>query len=98
MTEYSDESGDACTKFSMLKRRTTQWPRERHTVPLYKSKIFIIGSCTILVWTMVLVRPRRADSKNGVENYQGPTNSHENAIRKSKFPPYIVLNLRLIMA
>jgi hypothetical protein len=85
---------------------------ERYTVPLYKSKIFISGSRPILVFIYQWissdfsfddgspppVRPRRADSKNGIENYQGPTNSGENVIQKFKFSPYIVLNLRLITA
>jgi hypothetical protein len=52
------------------------------TVPLCKSKLFIGGSCPILVLTTVLGRPRHADAKNDVKNYQGPTTSRENAIRK----------------
>jgi hypothetical protein len=56
------------------------------TVSLFKSKLFINRSCLILVLAtvlgMVLGRPRRADDKNIVKNYQGPTTSGENAIRK----------------
>ena len=58
-----------------------------HTVPLCKGKVFIGRSCPILVLTTVLSRPRRADVMNGVKNYQGPTNSRENAIQKyQNFP------------
>jgi hypothetical protein len=35
-----------------------------------------------LVLTTVLGRPRHADAKNGVKNYQGLTTSRANAIRK----------------
>jgi hypothetical protein len=44
-----------------------------------------MGEALDLVLTTVLGRPRRADVKNGVKNYQareGPTDSGENAIRK----------------
>ena len=54
----------------------------RNTVSLFNSKLFIGRPYSILVLTMVLARPRRADAKNGVNNYQGPTTSRENAIRK----------------
>jgi hypothetical protein len=50
------------------------------TVPLCKNKLFISRSCPILVLTTVLCRPRRADDKNDVKNYQGPTTSRGNAI------------------
>jgi hypothetical protein len=43
------------------------------TVPLYDSKLFISRSCLILVLTTVLHRPRRADVKKDVKNYQVPT-------------------------
>ena len=43
-----------------------------HTVPLYKSKLFISRSCPLLVLETVLRRPRRVDVKKGVKNYQGP--------------------------
>jgi hypothetical protein len=36
----------------------------------------------ILVLTTVLGRPRRADVKRDVKNYQGPTTSLENVILK----------------
>jgi hypothetical protein len=49
---------------------------------LCKSNVFISGPCPILVLTMVLSRPLRADAKNGVKNYQGLTTSRENAIQK----------------
>jgi hypothetical protein len=52
------------------------------TVPLYESQLFISISCPILVLDLVLGRPRRADVKNVVKNYQVPTTSRENAIRK----------------
>jgi hypothetical protein len=39
---------------------------------------------------------RRADVKKDVENYQGPTTSRENMIRK--FSPYVFLNFNGIMA
>ena len=42
--------------------------------------IFINGSCLILVLTTVLGLLRRADTKNDVENYQGPSTSLENMI------------------
>jgi hypothetical protein len=50
------------------------------TVPLYKRKLFISRSCPILVLIYVLGRPRRADVKHELKNYQGPTTSLENAI------------------
>jgi hypothetical protein len=37
-----------------------------------KRKLSISRSCLILVLTTVLGRPRRADVKNDVKNYQGP--------------------------
>jgi hypothetical protein len=37
------------------------------------TKIFISGSCQILVLTTVLGRPRHAYAKKRVTNYQGPT-------------------------
>ena len=43
------------------------------TVPLYNSKVFISGSCPILILTTVLGHSRRTDAKNDVKNYQGPT-------------------------
>jgi hypothetical protein len=49
---------------------------------IVKENVFINRSGPILVLTMVLGRRRRADVKNGVENYQGPTTSLENAILK----------------
>jgi hypothetical protein len=48
----------------------------------YESKLIISRSCPFLVLTTVLRRPRHADCKNSVKNYQGPTTSWENAIRK----------------
>ena len=52
---------------------------------LCKSNVFISGPCPILVLTMVLSRPLRADAKNGVKNYQ---ESQENAIPKYSYSPY----------
>jgi hypothetical protein len=60
-------------------RRHAQPP---DTAPLYKSKLFIGRSCPILVLIIVLGRPRGADVKNELKNYQGPTTSRENSIRK----------------
>jgi hypothetical protein len=54
----------------------------KSTIPLCESKLVISRSCLILVLTTVLGRPRRADVKNGVKNYHGPTTSLENAIPK----------------
>ena len=51
------------------------------TVSLRNSKLFISGSCPILVLTTVLGLPRHADSINGVKNYQGLTTSRENTIQ-----------------
>ena len=53
-----------------------------YSVPLGNIKLFISGSCPILVLTKVLCCPRRADAKNDVKSYQGPTTSRENTIRK----------------
>ena len=52
------------------------------TVLLLNRKLFINKSCPMLVLTTVLGRPRRTDVKTDVKNYQGPTTSRENAIRK----------------
>ena len=61
------------------------------TVPLYKRKVFIIGSCPILVLSSVLGPQRRADDKTGVKNYQWPA-SQENVIRKYlRFLNFIVI-------
>jgi hypothetical protein len=69
---------------------TVDWGTQRavsnvhsDTVPLLKSKVFICRSCPILVLATILSRPRRADVKNSVKNYQGPTTttSCENVIR-----------------
>jgi hypothetical protein len=51
------------------------------TVPLYIRKLFISGSCPILVLTTVIGHPRHVDAKNDVKNYQRGTTSRENAIR-----------------
>jgi hypothetical protein len=73
-------------------------PRRRATVLLYKRKLFISRSCPILVLTTVLGLPRRADVKNGVNNYQGPTTSRENAIQKYLiFPQNVFLIFSVIM-
>ena len=48
-------------------------PRYDVTVPLFKSKYFIIRSCPILVLTTVLGQPRHASAKNSVKDYQWPT-------------------------
>jgi hypothetical protein len=69
-----------CTNFSTLEYFES--PRSICTVPLRKSKLFISRSCPILVLTTVLIRPRQADIKNSVKNYQGPPTFWENAIRK----------------
>jgi hypothetical protein len=42
--------------------------------------------------TTVLVRPRRADVKTGVKNYQGPTTSLENAI--PKYLNFLIPNIK----
>ena len=57
-------------------------PTKFSTVPLCTSKVFISRSCPILVLATVLGRPRHTDAKNDVKNYQGPTTSQENVIRK----------------
>jgi hypothetical protein len=41
------------------------------TVSLHKRKLSISRSCPFLVLTIVLSRPRHADCKNSVKNYQG---------------------------
>ena len=47
---------------------------------------------------MVLGRPRHADVKNYAKNYEGPTTSQENAIRKHlNFPRTFFLNFNGIM-
>jgi hypothetical protein len=51
-------------------------------------KLFISISCPILVLTTVLGLSRRADFKNIIKNYQGPTASRENTIRKYPNFPY----------
>jgi hypothetical protein len=45
------------------------------TVPLGNIKLFISGSCPILVLTNVLGRLRHTYVKDGVKNYEGPTTS-----------------------
>ena len=62
------------------------------TVSLWKRKLFMGGSCLILVLTNVIGHPRRADAKNDVKNYQGPTPSWENTIRKYQNFSYPFLN------
>ena len=51
----------------------------RATVPLLQEniKVFISGSCPILVLTTVLNRPRRTDTKNDFKHHQGPTPSEK---------------------
>ena len=49
---------------------------------LYSRKVFICGSCSVLVLTSVLSRPRNADDKTGIDNYQGLPANRENVIRK----------------
>jgi hypothetical protein len=81
-------SGTVCT--AVIKRAGLG--HDINTVSLLKRKLFITRSCPIVVLTTVLGRPRRADVKNGVKNYQGPTTSLENAI--PKIFPYVFLNLQ----
>jgi hypothetical protein len=50
---------------------------------IVKRKLCISGSYPILVLTAaVMGHPRHAGAKKGVKNYQDPTTSRENAIRK----------------
>ena len=55
------------------------------TVPLLNRKLFISGSCSTLVLTTVPCQPRHTDTKSGAKDYQGPTPSRENVIRKYHF-------------
>ena len=43
----------------------------RDTVSLGNGKLFISGSCPILFLMTILGRPRRADAKTSIKNYQG---------------------------
>ena len=43
----------------------------KRTVPLQKSKLFTSGPHPIIVLTTVLIRTRRTDAKNSLQNYQG---------------------------
>jgi hypothetical protein len=52
------------------------------TVPLYKVNYLPINLVLSLVLTTVLSLPCRTDAKNDDKNYQEPTTSRENAIRK----------------
>jgi hypothetical protein len=62
-------------------------PLSYATIPLCQSKVFISGSCSILVLTTVLRHLRRVDAKKFVKNYQRPTTSPKNVIRKHlEFP------------
>ena len=53
---------------------------------IVKIKLFISESCPILVLTTIL-----SNTKNDPTNYQGPTTSRENAIRKYQNFPHTFL-------
>ena len=60
------------SRVSRIRSSRVVYCTTQYTVPLWESKLFISRSCPILVLTTVLGRPRRADVKKDVKNYQGP--------------------------